>query len=506
MAEITLIRGPVVLSSGRVGSVTASPPLGIAYVASYLLKHGKSADIIDAYGEDPLKKKPGENYYIYGLMNEEIAEKISADMKIAGFSCMFSNEWFYLKQLIAIIKKRFPYVTTVLGGEHATALAEYCLSSCSELDYVIMGEGERTFLSLAEFLLRRTERKEDIGGLAYRHPGGGIMINPRGGRIRDLNEVPWPAWHLVPVENYLKNGIAVISAAGSRIMPVLASRGCPYSCKFCSSNKMWGRSFIMRDYKDVVREIKYYKEIYGINGFELHDLTFIMNREWVINFAKELIDQEISLTWNVQATRSEAISEEVVNYLFESGCRNLTLTPDSGSERQLNDMNKKVDLKKITEKVRLLLRKNIILKVNLVIGFPDERHRDIWKTILYGIKLSLLGTNNVLFYRFVPYPGSPYFELLQERKMFPDFRDDFDRFLITNIYNELSDIKSYSRYVSSFALRLYLFFGYIITQLSFLVFHPFHIFKMFRRIIKKQPQSQIEILMLNVIRKIGFLH
>jgi len=503
MSAVVLIRGPAVLSAGRIGAATACAPLGIAYLAAYILKNGKSMTIIDAYGEDPFRKTDKDGYFIYGLLNEDVMKIIPQGAKVVGFSCMFSNEWIYLKEIIKDVRKHFPDAVIVLGGEHATALTEYCLSSCKELDYVIRGEGEWSFSYLIDFIMDGKGRIEDIGGLAYRASGEKIFINPPAGRINNLDEIPWPAWHLVPLENYLKNGIAIIGAKGSRIMPILASRGCPYSCKFCSSKRMWGRLYRIRDYENVINEIKYYKEKYNITGFELHDTTFIMNKKWTIAFAKRLIEEGLLLNWNVQATRSEAIDKDVINYLFESGCKNLTLTPDSGSKKQIIDMDKKVDLKKITERIKILNRKKIILKVNLVIGFPNERHNDIWKSILFGIKLSLLGTSNITFYRFVPYPGSDYFELLQERKMIPDYGNDFDRFLVTNIYNELSDIRSYSKNISDTLLKYYLFFGYIITQLIHLISHPWHIFKMISRIVDNKPQSQIEGLIINLMRKIA---
>lgn len=115
--EIVLIRSSSVLSHGMVSSVSGSPPLGIAYLASYLRKKGfHSIGIIDGFGEAPLKREIHSKFDIVGLTNEEIVERIPHSVKIIGFSCMFSNEWVNLKTLIKLVRARFPRVVIVLGG------------------------------------------------------------------------------------------------------------------------------------------------------------------------------------------------------------------------------------------------------------------------------------------------------------------------------------------------------------------------------------------------------
>ena len=124
----------------------------------------------------------------------------------------------------------FPETVIVLGSEHATAMTEYVLTSCKALDYVIRGEGEIPFHQLVDFVLNRKGSLEQIGGLAYLKNQDYVLSQSI--RNREPESIPWPAWDLVPVNNYLDNGISILSSKGFRSMPMVASRGCPYTCNF----------------------------------------------------------------------------------------------------------------------------------------------------------------------------------------------------------------------------------------------------------------------------------
>jgi len=497
--NVLLIRPPGCFSRTKVGSTTGIPPSGIAYLAAYLRQKDIPVRILDAFGENPRQITPyGDKHNIFGLTIEQITERIPGEVNVIGISCMFSNEWFFVKELINRIKERFPDTVLVLGGEHATALPKYNMESCDALDYIVLGEGEVKFYKLLECLFYGENGIEKIKGIAYRSQDD-IIVNAAPDRLRDLDSLPLPAWDLIPVETYLKEGLATIFSKEKRIMPLLASRGCPYKCKFCSNAVMWGNPYILRDHRKVVEEIKQYKRDYAITGFELYDLTFITSKSYVVNFCKLLIQEGLDLKWNIPSTRAEAIDEEVVHYLQKSGCTNICLTPDTGSDFQVKDMDKRVDLKKMTSTVRMLLRNGIILKVNLVIGFPNERHRHILKTILYGMKLAMLGVNSVIFYRFVPYPGSVYFEELQRNGRLPRFGPEFDRFLSINTYNELVDVYSFSKHVSNFSMRMYLFSGYILSMAAYILTHPLATLKIFKNIRKGRADSQIETLLIHLL-------
>ena len=498
--EVILVRGSSLLPHGRFSSNVASPPIGLAYLAGYLIKHGiHSVGIIDGFGEAPFQVEGFSGYDIIGLSNEEIVERIPQSAKLIGFSCMFSNEWLNTKSLIELVRTRFPDAVIVLGGEHGTAMSEYVLSFCKAVDYVIRGEGEIPFYHLADLLLNKNRSIEQIGGLAYITSNKGYVQNSSI-RNREPESIPWPAWDLVPIRNYLDNGISIAGSEGSRYMLIVASRGCPYICNFCSNEQMWGTLYRMRDPKDIVNELKYYKQIYNIDGFDLGDLTFITNRNWFLQFSNLLKENNLNLQWSVQNTRTEAIDEEVVKALTENGCLNLCLAPDSGSEEQVAEMDKRVDLIHVAKCIRIFQNYPIDLKINLMMGSPNETHRDIIKTILYGMRLSYLGASSVVFFHFVPYPGSNFFQLVKERRQIPEYGEAFDEFLVANIYNNLFSIKSYSINVSSFFLVVYLWLGFILTNTSYFLSHPFELWGTFKRVVCEKPKTILEIVIIGLVK------
>lgn len=475
----------------------------MAYLAAVLREEGFTVRVLDAAGEDLDRLTEYDEFRLLGLPKEEILERIPADVAAVGISCMFSNEWIYLKEVIDAIKERFPRAVTVMGGEHASAIPAYCLESCRGLDYCICGEGEGPIVAFAKAVLRGEGDVRAVGGLAYRD-GDRIVVNPQAPRLSAIDEIPFPAWDLLPVEAYLERGLATITRRGQRIMPMLATRGCPYQCKFCSNPQMYGTRYFIRDVNEVIREIKWLRETYRITGFEMVDLTFITKRPWVKEFCRRLLAEGIDLKWNVPTTRSEAIDEEVVELLKASGCANLTMTPDSGSPRMIEEMKKRVNLAHITKTVKTILRSGIVLKVNLVIGFPGERHRDVWQSLLYGIKLAIIGCPSIFFYRFVPYPGSEYYEHCRQRGDLPPYGPAFDRFLVKNIYNELGEMRSYSEHISDLMIRIYIFAGYLLTQTAYFLFRPTRILRTISNIRRNVPDSNVEILMAEVLHRLGF--
>lgn len=500
--RILFIRCGSVFSKGRVASSTTTPPLGIAYLAACLRKENFKVSAIDAVGEAPTRITQYPEFDLCGLTNEEVMNRLpsSNNVRIFAFSSMFSNEWVYLRELIAMIKLTYPESITLLGGEHASALPVYSLESCVSLDYVISGEGEGSIVEFVKSVFNAKNNILAIGGLTYRTTEG-IKTNPKAARIKNIDDIPPPAWDLLPVENYLKEGIATITKKGQRVMPMLASRGCPYECKFCTNPNIYGTRYYVRDGEDFIRELKFLKSEYAISGFELHDLTFITKKTWVKSLCRRLLEEDLKLTWNVPTTRSEAIDEEVVSLLKEAGCKNLCLTPDSGSPRMLKEMLKKVNLEKITKTARTILKSGIILKVNIVIGFPGERHYDVWLSILYGMKLAFYGVDSIYFYRFVPYPGSEYFELLRSQGKLPPFGAEFDKFLVKNVYNELSLMKSWSENISDRWIQVYMFLGYALSQMTYFLCRPLEIYRTAKRIILDQPAAHSDLLIKAFLKK-----
>ena len=258
---VQLVHPPQRISPTNLNSSVTIPPLGLAYIASSLEEAGHKVTIVDAIGEglDRAFQRDGRSYR--GLDLDEIVQRVDPRADLIGMGVMFSCAWPALRELVRMIKDRFPDTPLVLGGEHPTALTQRVFQD-APVDYVVQGEGEGTFVELCHRLAGGLD-PSDLHGLAVRR-GDGVQVNPRRSRIRDIDTITPPAWHHFDVEAYIRFRQPHGSADG-RSMPMLATRGCPFQCTFCGSPGMWGTTWRPRSPAKVVDEIEEYVARYGVN-------------------------------------------------------------------------------------------------------------------------------------------------------------------------------------------------------------------------------------------------
>lgn len=411
--RITLVRGPFV-ATVHAASNEATPALGIAYVAAYARQHGYDVTMVDSVGEDLnrfwfLDGYPG--VIIKGLGFEETVERIPADSDVIGFSAMFSSEWPIQRALINVARERFPNALIVAGGEHITALPEYSLRDCPALDVCIRGEGEHPFYEVVESWAANRDYTR-VGGIAFLDRDGQFVLNGALPRVKDIATIPWPYWPEGYLEKYWAAGKSY-GVCSERDMPFMVSRGCPFQCTFCSSPQMWTTTYKLREIDDVIAEIKHYQRKYDITAFQLYDLTAIVKKSWTVEFCQRLLDENIHLKWSLPSgTRSEALDKPTLTYLRRTGCNYLCYAPESGSPETLKRIKKKVNLPRMTESMMEAKRQGLILRANLIVGFPDETVRNMAQTYTYGLKLAIKGVDEVSMNIFSPYPGSELFDSL----------------------------------------------------------------------------------------------
>ena len=280
--HITLVRGPVVFKNGSINN-EAVPQLGLAYISGYLRAKGYKVTLIDSSAEglrkiSPLKKYPGYSYQ--GLTHSDAISRIPKQTRIIGFTSMFSGEWPVLRDLIIQTRELFPEALIVAGGEHITALTEYCLRDCPALDLCVRGEGEHTFYQLLETYLA-TGVFLDAPGIAYLNKEGQYQQNGNKPPRMEDAKIPWPDWPENYLEKFWEAGKSY-GVATERDMPFMLSRGCPFQCTFCSSPQMWTTQYNFRDLDDVMNEIKYYINRYNITALQMYDLTAIIKKQWAM--------------------------------------------------------------------------------------------------------------------------------------------------------------------------------------------------------------------------------
>lgn len=414
--RVTLVRGPIVSTSRSINN-EATPSIAFAYLSAYLISHGYSVSWVDAIGHGlsrywPLADYPG--YQCQGLTFDEIVAAIPPDTGVIGFSAMFSGEWPVQRDLLRRIRAEFPKALIVAGGEHITALTEFSLRDCGVIDICVRGEGEHTFFEVIE--AHRTGRGfSDIAGTAFIDELGSFIEPNALTRIKDIDNLPWPHWPDGYLEAFWARGKSY-GVLSERDMPMMISRGCPYKCTFCSNPRMWTNRYSLRQADDVIAEIKHYIARYQITAVQLYDLTAIAKRAWAVEFCKKLLEAGIRLNWSLPSgTRSEALDEEVLGLLKATGCNYLVYAPESGSARILEMIKKQISLDKLTESAVIAKRQGLVLRANLIIGFPGETRGDVARTVLYGLKLAAKGVDEVSINIFSPYPGTEIFARLTEQ-------------------------------------------------------------------------------------------
>jgi anaerobic magnesium-protoporphyrin IX monomethyl ester cyclase len=410
---ITLINPPGTKSFAGLQMHTPNPPLGLAYIAGAVKRSGLEYNVIDGTGEslDSIHSYPGrDDFLTQGLSFDEIISRVPSETDIIGVGCTFSTLWPLTRVMIDILSANFPNAKIILGGEHGTAVYHHVLQN-SSVDVVVIGEGEETFLRLVTAIREETPLNEVVG-IAFVE-NDNIVATGLSLRQRTVDDIAEPDWESFPIEEYISrhqiNGVNL-----GRSMPLLATRGCPYQCTFCSNPNMWTRRWIPRNPKLVVDEMIKYIDGLHVTNFDFQDLTAIIKRNWVIDFCNEIIDRDLEITWQMPSgTRAEIFDDEVAELLYKSGCRGLAFAPESGSQETLNAIKKQVNLDKLIDAIRISLDRKLILSCFFVIGFPDDTRKGMRETMSLIRKLALIGVYDVAVTKFVPYPGSELFLRLQ---------------------------------------------------------------------------------------------
>lgn len=467
--QVTLINPPGIKSFSGLQMHVPNPPIGLAYIAATLKDAGHGCKVIDGAGEalDRVSPYPDRaDFLMQGLPVDEIIARIPRDSDVIGVACMFSTLWPLARMVADKVRAAFPNIPLVLGGEHGTAVPEHVLRN-SPFDVIVMGEGEETILSLLE-AIHDGRPYDEVKGIAFLNQDGAMVNTGLSARRRDVDSIPLPDWDALPIEEYISrhqiNGVNM-----GRSMPLLATRGCPYQCTFCSNPGMWTRRWIPRDPIKVVDEIELYVRKYKVTNFDFQDLTAIVKRQWAIDFCDEIIRRGLKITWQMPSgTRSETFDDEVADRLYRSGCRALAFAPESGDEDLLAAVKKQVKIDKLLEAAKVALKRKLTLSCFFVIGFPEETDGSMRKTMALIRRLAIMGVHDVSVTKFVPYPGSELFQRLQsDGAIALD-----DAFFVSPMDFYTKDAPSYSKNVSTSKLywtMIWMFVNfYVISGLT----HP----------------------------------
>lgn len=474
---VVLVRPPMCFSRSTYSS-PVTPPIALAYLAACLRQKNIPVKCIDAVGEDPSKLRIHESLdcNLRGISLDEVIDAIPMDAKFIGVSCMFSQEWLLTRELLGKIRAARPNAIIIVGGEHVTAMPDHVLDTCAAVDVCAIGEGEGIIVDIVE---QYESSPDTILGIVFRKDGENYHTTKRE-RIRDIGDIPLPAWDLVPIRNYHEFG-ACNGINNGISMPIVATRGCPFQCTFCSNPIMWGNRYFMRPPESVIDEIESYVDEYGATNIEFYDLTAIIQKKWIMEFASLYKQRKLTVAWTLPSgTRSEALDDDVLKELAETNCKYLVYAAESGSNETLKLIKKKIQLPKMMASMRSAKRNGIALRCNLIIGLPSETRWSIFQTLFFQWRLAILGVDDLPLYMFSPYPGSQLFRELLAKGRLGELDDNYFKSLLQQI--DFLRCKSYNDKIAGWELAIYRLIGMSVGYLLTYTFHPQRIVRTFKNI------------------------
>ena len=275
------------------------------------------------------------------------------------------------------IKEHLPGSLLILGGPQASATATETLSEVAAVDYILRGEAELSFPRFLAMIVEGGARCDGLGsvpGLVYRRQGE-IVVTPSSDLIRDLDSLPRPDYSLYPYWNECPS------------VPVEVGRGCPYGCTYCATTRYWRRRFRLFSVNRVVDQIAALASEGGDRFDLVHDI-FTLRRDWVEAFCDALLARVPGIAWDA-STRLDALDEELIERMRQSGCRSLFFGIETGSERMQTRMGKRLNLGRAREALSSARRSGIETTASFILGFPDERGSDMKATVQMVFDLAI---------------------------------------------------------------------------------------------------------------------
>jgi len=401
--KVTLINPPLVYKAGDLHGSIPFMPTGLLCLAGHLESNGVDVSIIDGFGLSPRRFYRIDSKLIgNGLSEKKIVERLDGE-KLIGISVHSGMSHSIALRLAETIKKQYPSVVLVAGGNHASVVYKDFLEG--GFDYVCIGEGENSLLALVKYLRDGPGSLSSIPGLAYR----GAKPSPCVFET-DLDRFVFAPLHMLPLDSYWSLGMQHAPVQG-KFMVITTSRGCVYNCRFCTTPNLHGRKWRTRSAKNIVNEIQSAIETYGIEEVIIQDELFGFRKESARAFAYEIINRNLKIRFSLPSgIKVETTDEETLFLLRQAGLHYLVFAPESGSKRVLQKMNKPMDFEKLFRLVSFVKGIGIKLSCVFVIGFEDENDDDRQMTENLMVKLTKLGVDEVSLFIWSPLPGAAAFE------------------------------------------------------------------------------------------------
>ena len=394
------------------------PPLGLLYVSGYLKSKNISNDVFDTTFSNQttqlefiLEKKPKVICIYTNLMTKIEVIKLMKILKTETYN--------------------FPKI--VLGGPDVTYNVENYLKAGA--DFLVIGEGEETTFELYQAIINNSDIHQ-INGIAFLENNQVIQTDART-KFKELNELPLPNREAISMQKYLETWK---NNHGKSSMTISTQRGCPYTCKWCST-AVYGQSYRRRPAHLVVEEMKMLKEKYNPDAIWFVDDVFTVSHKWLTEFHSEIIKQNAIIPFEC-ITRAERLNDEILQLLKEIGCFRIWIGAESGSQKIIDLMDRRVDINHVKKMIQDTNAIGIETGTFVMVGYPEETIEDINKTITY-----LKEAQPTLYTITIAYPikgTSLYNEIEDKITIQPEWESSTDR--------EIDFERTYSRKFYKYAV------------------------------------------------------
>lgn len=364
------------------------PPLGLLYISAYLKQQGFDVGVFDATFDS-----------LAGFEERLMAEQPSA---VGIYTNMMTKQ--SVLKMMAICKRHD--VLVILGGPEPPHYAQEYLQHGA--DIVVKGEGELTLEELLPHLARYgLSQLENISGIAYLNTDGAVVENPARVFVKNLSEMPWPDRQAIDIPEYMR---IWKENHGQSSISLICARGCPYTCTWCS-HSVFGESHRRRSPEDVAEEVLWIKETYDPDLLWYADDVFTINLRWFYQYHEELKKRNLCIPFEC-ISRADRLNEDVIRTLADMGCYRLWNGSESGSQRVIDFMKRKVDVAEVRSVTHLLQQYGIEAGMFIMLGYDGEQQSDLKETVEH-----LKEANPDVFLTTVAYPikGTAYYNEVEDR-------------------------------------------------------------------------------------------
>jgi radical SAM superfamily enzyme YgiQ (UPF0313 family) len=397
--RITLVFPPFYLQS-----LYNLPPLGLLNLAAILRPAGHEVSVLDLVLAIRLKTlSPGASIY-----EDSAGMILRQDPDLVAFSAQCATLPGVIR-IAEILKRKRPGLRIVVGGHDVSFIDERALERFPWIDAVVRGEGEATLRELAAAFANDADGA-GIQGVTWRQ-GSNIVRNPDRALIENLDELPVPDYSVVPGIDVYRDACGIPRA----IAILEAGRGCPHQCVYCSESVMWRRRSRTFSIPRIVLEMRRLRDDFGAECFLLAYDQFTADRKFVEGFCHQVLEAGLNTTPWYCISRLDSVDRPLLRLMREAGCESMCYGIDSGSERTLAFIGKRIDEGILYQRVRETTDEGMVPTLSFVIGFPEEEREDIDKTLILALKTGIQGNSNPLLQMPTVLPGTELHRLYGER-------------------------------------------------------------------------------------------